>query len=326
MFVHRRPWFAFVLSFCLSLSPLVVVLSSHQLNPIDEHQSHPATDESSGTPLSSARSQSRPLPTSHAYWLNTGDNHNQTSSNFMRSTFTATCRARVSRSTERCSRAGRGILSFPQREFLRFRLNWVWACSCCRCASGFRLALNMPNIHVSVEFIASLAYFSAREEPLNGESHRRPTTTTRQHLHETIARLAKPRTNAMTQSIHVGATPTSTNGMPMSRSSHQIRLTTSTTAAAAASSSTRKVSQCRRAGDHQCLRFLSSVILRVQRPFLHPPTNLALLPPMIPRDLSILPHTSHPHTVLRRIQKRRSLQPNHFLSPCLTRKLSHSVL
>ncbi|CAF0981501.1 unnamed protein product [Adineta ricciae] len=161
------------------------VISSHQLNPIGEHQTQSSNDESSGTSLLSARRQKRLLPTSHAYWLNTGDNHNHTSSNFMRATFTATCRSRISRSVERCPRDGR-----------------------------------------------------AREEVLhpstatNGESQRRPMNTTRQHLNETIRRLAKPKSNPMTQSIHIGATtgPGSSNGIPLSRSSHQLRLTTSTTA------------------------------------------------------------------------------------------------
>ncbi|UJR09714.1 hypothetical protein I4U23_013943 [Adineta vaga] len=72
--------------------------------------------------------------------------------------------------------------------------------------------------------------------PINGESQRRLTNTNRQHLNETIRRLAKPKVNPMTQSIHIGATTTSaaaaaatahSNGMPLSRSSHQLRLTTS---------------------------------------------------------------------------------------------------
>lgn len=93
------------------------MISSHQLNPIDEHQIQSSNDESSGTSLSSARRQKRHLPTSHAYWLNTGDNHNHTSSNFMRATFTATCRARISRSVDRCPRDGRGIISIPFPSF-----------------------------------------------------------------------------------------------------------------------------------------------------------------------------------------------------------------
>ncbi|CAF3994045.1 unnamed protein product, partial [Adineta steineri] len=158
-----------------------IVISSHQLNPIDELQNHQSSDESSGTPLSSARSQKRPLPTSYAYWLTTGDkNNNHNSANFMRSTFTATCHSRISRSVERCSRD-------------------------CR----------------------------AQDEVLNGDSQRRVPSTNRQHLNETIRRLAKPKTNAiMTQSIHIGAisSSTSSNGIPLSRSSHQLRLTTSSVA------------------------------------------------------------------------------------------------
>ncbi|CAF3988289.1 unnamed protein product, partial [Adineta steineri] len=158
-----------------------IVISSHQLNPIDELQNHQSSDESSGTPLSSARSQKRPLPTSYAYWLTTGDkNNNHNSANFMRSTFTATCHSRISRSVERCSRD-------------------------CR----------------------------AQDEVLNGDSQRRVPSTNRQHLNETIRRLAKPKTNAiMTQSIHIGAISSSTpsNGIPLSRSSHQLRLTTSSVA------------------------------------------------------------------------------------------------
>jgi len=102
MFVYRKPF-----------SALVVVIGSHQLNSIDEQGYYHSTDESSGTPLSSARSQKRRMPTSYAYWLNTGDNNNHNSANFMRSTYTATCRARTSRSVERCPRASRGIPPFP---------------------------------------------------------------------------------------------------------------------------------------------------------------------------------------------------------------------
>lgn len=77
----------------------------------------------------------------------------------------------------------------------------------------------------------------------NGESQHRMTTTNRQHLNETIHRLAKPKTLAMTQSVHISAasTPSASNGLPVSRSSHQIRLTTAPVNAT--SSTNRKVSQ-----------------------------------------------------------------------------------
>ncbi len=42
-----------------------------------------------------------------------------------------------------------------------------------------------------------------------------------------MRRLAKPKNMAMTQSIHIGAIVSSpSNGIPLSRSSHQIRLST----------------------------------------------------------------------------------------------------
>ena len=92
--------------------------------------------------------------------------------------------------------------------------------------------LNLFHFHLAREEI------SHPSTATNGESQRRPMNTTRQHLNETIRRLAKPKSNPMTQSIHIGATtgPGSSNGMPLSRSSHQLRLTTSTTA-----TNTRKV-------------------------------------------------------------------------------------
>jgi hypothetical protein len=53
--------------------------------------------------------------TSFVYWLNTGDydNNHPNSTNFMRSTYAATCRSHLSHSIERCPRAGRGIQSLP---------------------------------------------------------------------------------------------------------------------------------------------------------------------------------------------------------------------
>jgi hypothetical protein len=64
----------------------------------------------SGTPRSSAHNRTRPVPTSYAYWFNTGDNNNNNiNANFMRSTYAASCRSRLSRSVERCPRACRGI-------------------------------------------------------------------------------------------------------------------------------------------------------------------------------------------------------------------------
>ncbi len=47
--------------------------------------------------------------TPYMYWLNIGDNNNNNSANFMRSTYAAICRSHFSRSIERCPRAGRGI-------------------------------------------------------------------------------------------------------------------------------------------------------------------------------------------------------------------------
>lgn len=66
----------------------------------------------SGTPRTSAMHRSRPMPTSYSFWLNTGDNNtNQMNASFMRLTYAASCRSRLSRSVERCPRACRGILA-----------------------------------------------------------------------------------------------------------------------------------------------------------------------------------------------------------------------
>lgn len=83
--------------------PLVVPISSFQLNSIDEQQTpllNDTTDESSW---------SGAVPTSFAFWLNTGDVTSKPNANFMRSTYAATCRAHLSRSMTRCPRACRGI-------------------------------------------------------------------------------------------------------------------------------------------------------------------------------------------------------------------------
>lgn len=53
--------------------------------------------------------------------------------------------------------------------------------------------------------------------------------TNRQHVNETIRRLTKPRNNLMTQSVHISSA--SSNGIPISRSSHQIRMSTPPTSA-----------------------------------------------------------------------------------------------
>ena len=113
------------ITFDLFLSPLLAASSSYQRNPIEGHRYHRSrhpndatmtNEESSlsGTPRASAHSRPRPVPTSYSFWLNTGDNNNQLNANFMRLTYAASCRARLSRSVERCPRACRGILSrFP---------------------------------------------------------------------------------------------------------------------------------------------------------------------------------------------------------------------
>lgn len=56
---------------------------------------------------------------------------------------------------------------------------------------------------------------------------RRPVNSDRQHINETIRRLAKPKNLAMTQSIHPSSHTAKT--MPVSRSSHQLRMPTSST-------------------------------------------------------------------------------------------------
>ncbi len=63
----------------------------------------------------------------------------------------------------------------------------------------------------------------------NGESsHRRVQSVNRQQLNETIRRLSKPKNIPMTQSIQIGTTATSSssNAMPVSQSSYQLRAPT----------------------------------------------------------------------------------------------------
>jgi hypothetical protein len=90
------------------------------------HDAAMTNDDSSlsGTPRSSARSRTRPMP-AYTFWLNTGDNNNNNNMNasFMRLTHAAMCRARVSRSVGRCPRACRGI-SLPI-----FSLNITHVCT-----------------------------------------------------------------------------------------------------------------------------------------------------------------------------------------------------
>lgn len=91
--------------------PLVVPISSFQLNSIDEQQAPPlndTTDESSWSGAAHSSSAGT-VPTSFAFWLNTGDVTSNPNANFMRSTYAATCRAHLSRSITRCPRACRGI-------------------------------------------------------------------------------------------------------------------------------------------------------------------------------------------------------------------------
>jgi hypothetical protein len=89
--------------------------------------------------------------------------------------------------------------------------------------------------------------------PSNGEPQPRAQSVNRQHLNETIRRLSKPKNTMMTQSIHIGATasslsPSVSNGIPLSHSSHQLRVSTPVPTTnnhltpTRASSNTRKVS------------------------------------------------------------------------------------
>lgn len=97
---------------CLSVSSLIAAISTHRSR--QSHDVSVANEENSlsGTPRSLAQNRGRPIPASYAYWVNTGDNNqNHASASFMRSTYAATCRSRLSRSVERCPRACRGIRS-----------------------------------------------------------------------------------------------------------------------------------------------------------------------------------------------------------------------
>ncbi len=117
-------------------------------------------------------------------------------------------------------------------------------CAClylpCACVCAFCFGMAIGRIR-----LFELCIFLARDEVINpsiltnGDSQRRIPSANRQHLSETVRRLAKPRNMAMTQSIHIGASSSSSNGIPLSRSSHQIRLTTPPVATT--SSATRRV-------------------------------------------------------------------------------------
>ncbi len=151
-----------------SISQLLAAISSHQLNPIDgrrHHQHHPSrhshdvtmTNEDSslsGTSRSSARSRTRPMPTSYGYWLNTGDNNNHIDANFMRLTYAASCRSRLSRSVERCPRACRGILSSFQLRYntcvrMGFFLLFVRVCVITCFALIRRIILFQTSFHIN---------------------------------------------------------------------------------------------------------------------------------------------------------------------------------
>ncbi len=137
--------FFLYLSIYLYISPLIAAISSHQRYPIDEHRYHRSrhlhdtsmTNEDSslsGTPRSSAHSRSRPMPTSYSFWLNTGDNNNNNiNANFMRLTYAASCRSRLSRSVERCPRACRGILSRFQLSYNTYVCAWASSYDLCVC-------------------------------------------------------------------------------------------------------------------------------------------------------------------------------------------------
>ncbi len=67
---------------------------------------------------------------------------------------------------------------------------------------------------------------SANTTMTNGEPQRRVQSVNRQHLNETIRRLSKPKNIPMTQSVHNGATASSSSGVPLSQSTHQFRVPT----------------------------------------------------------------------------------------------------
>lgn len=143
------------------ISSLIANNSPHQLNPIDEqrhrhrHSHHPhditMTNEDSslsGTPRSSAHNRSRQMPASYTYWINTGDNNNTSANaNFMRLTYAASCRSRLSRSVERCPRACRGIF------VVFFSLNIIYLC-----------ALKLLRLFVCVRVIAYLLCFGLKND------------------------------------------------------------------------------------------------------------------------------------------------------------------
>lgn len=149
------------------MSSLIAANSSHQLNSIDEHRYHRSrqahdvtmTNEDSslsGTPRTSATHRSRPMPTSYSFWLNTGDNNNQTNASFMRSTYAASCRARLSRSVERCPRACRGILDDVSRLAITSVCAWASSYHLSLCVRVCRLLcfdLNDSLFHIHDSFI-----------------------------------------------------------------------------------------------------------------------------------------------------------------------------
>ena len=91
-------------------------------------------------------------------------------------------------------------------------------------------AFNVFLFFLKYKWISVIDHCLARDEMnnpsaslTNGDSHRRLINTNRQHLTDTSRRTTKPKNISMTQSVHIG---TSSNGLPLSRSSHQIRMPT----------------------------------------------------------------------------------------------------
>ena len=105
----------FLFSLLFSFSPLVVAIRSHQQSLHSNDVTMTSNDSLlSGTPGTRTTRRTQPMTRTYTYWLNTGDNNNHINANFMRSTYAATCRSRISRSAERCPRACRGIfVCFP---------------------------------------------------------------------------------------------------------------------------------------------------------------------------------------------------------------------
>ena len=284
------------------IPPLLAANSSHQVNPTDGHRYHRASSSSprdatmtnedssvSGTGRSSARSRTRPMPASYTYWLNTGESTTQNNAHFMRLTYAATCRSRLSRSVERCPRACRGTYYSSRlcAVFVRFHSN------VCLCLGFSILCYALCDDHREDQECVSLFLYLAHDEvasqptPTNGEPQRRIQSVNRQQLNESISRLSKPKTVV---------------GIPMSQSSYQLRASTPPVS----SSNTSTPRKVRRILDSS---FSLTIVLLFISSFSQPVQQLYQRVHPIPR----IPHTisEHHRPMIQHPRQLRQRNPLH---------------